>query len=79
MQSVGAYEAKTTFSKLLERVNQGEIISITKHGVAVAVIQPPATARKSSPRQAVAELRRFRSQHSLKGISLKKMIEEGRR
>jgi prevent-host-death family protein len=79
MQSVGAYEAKTSLSKLLERVHQGEIISITKHGVTAAILQPPATAKKSSPRQAVEALRQLRSKHSLRGISLKKMIEEDRR
>ena len=79
MQTVGAYEAKTSLSKLLERVNKGEIISITKHGVAVAILQPPATAKKSNPRQAIVALRIFRNKHSLKGISLRDMIEEGRR
>jgi prevent-host-death family protein len=42
MQTIGAYEARTSFSKLLERVNKGEKISIIKHGVTVAVLQPPA-------------------------------------
>jgi prevent-host-death family protein len=79
MQTVGAYEAKTSLSKLLERVNKGEIISITKHGVAVAILQPPATAKKSNPRQAIAALRIFRNKHTLKGISLRDIIEEGRR
>jgi prevent-host-death family protein len=79
MQTVGAYEAKTSLSKLLERVNKGEIISITKHGVAVAILQPPATAKKSNPRQAIAALRMFRDKHSLKGIPLRELIEEGRR
>jgi prevent-host-death family protein len=79
MQTVGAYEAKTSLSRLLERVNKGEVISITKHGETVAVLQPPATAKKLKPRQAIAALRHFRSKHALKGISLKKMIEEGRR
>ena len=79
MQSVGAYEAKTTLSKLLERVHKGETINITKHGVTVAVLQPPSMARKYDPRQAVEALRQFRSKHTLKGIPLKKMIEEGRR
>lgn len=79
MQTVGAYEAKTSLSKLLERVHQGESIGITKHGVTVAVMQPPATARKSSPRQAVEAVRQFRSKRAMAGVSVKKMIEEGRR
>lgn len=79
MQTIGAYEAKTSLSKLLERVNKGEQIGITKHGVTVAILQPPATAKTSHPKQAIAALRIFRNKHSLNGVSLRKMIEEGRR
>ena len=39
METVGAYEAKTHLPKLLERVLKGERITITKHGVPVAVLQ----------------------------------------
>jgi len=78
MQTIGAYEAKTSLSKLLERVNKGEKISITKHGVTVAILQPPAYAKILHPRQAIAALRIFRDKHKLKGISLREMIEEGR-
>ena len=49
METVGAYEAKTHLSHLLERVIQGEHITITKHGVPVAVLQPPETKRKRDP------------------------------
>jgi len=79
MQTIGAYEAKTSLSKLLERVNKGEKISITKHGVTVAILQPPTIAKKTNPGQAIEALRMFRDKHSLKGISLREMIEEGRR
>jgi prevent-host-death family protein len=79
METVGAYEAKTHLSELLERVIKGERITITKHGVAVAVLQPPESRQKPEPAKAIAELRKFRHQHHLKGLSLREMIEEGRR
>lgn len=79
MDSVGAYEAKTNLSKLLERVVRGEKITITKHGVPLAVLQPPASSRKALPRQVIAEMRQFRDRHTLDGLSIRKMIEEGRR
>ncbi|MBW1670479.1 MAG: type II toxin-antitoxin system prevent-host-death family antitoxin, partial [Deltaproteobacteria bacterium] len=41
METVGAYEAKTHLPKLLKRVFKGERITITKHGVPVAELQPP--------------------------------------
>jgi len=78
METVGAYEAKTHLPKLLERVIKGEQITITKHGVPVAVLQPPKSLRKAEPKQVIAELRNFRAKHRIKGLSLRKMIEEGR-
>ena len=79
METVGAYEAKTHLPKLLERIIKGERITITKHGVPVAVLQPPESLRKSEPKKVIAELRKFRDKHSLNGVSLRDMIEEGRR
>ena len=79
MDSVGAYEAKTNLSKLLARVIKGEKITITRHGVPLAVLQPPASSRKALPRQVIAEMRQFRDRHILDGLSIRKMIEEGRR
>ncbi len=79
METVGAYEAKTHLPKLLERVMKGERITITKHGVPVAILQPPLPLRKTEPRKIIAELRKFREKHTLKGLSIRDMIEEGRR
>ena len=79
METIGAYEAKTHLPKLLERVIKGELITITKHGVPVAVLQPPLTVRKTEPKKVIAELREFREKLTLKGLSIRDMIEEGRR
>jgi len=79
MDSVGAYEAKTHLSKLLDRVIKGEKIMITKHGVPLAVLQPPASSRKTTPREVIALMRQFRDKHPLDGLSIRQMIEEGRR
>ena len=79
METVGAYEAKTHLPKLLERVLKGERITITKHGVPVAVLQPPLPSRQTEPKEIIAELRAFREKNTLKGLSIRDMIEEGRR
>ena len=79
MASVGAYEAKTHLSQLLERVMRGERITITKHGVPVAVLQPPDQRDAADIVAVIADIRDFRNRHSLGGLSLKDMIEEGRR
>lgn len=38
------HEAKTNLSKLLERVNRGERVIITRHGIPVAELVPARTA-----------------------------------
>lgn len=38
--SVGAFDAKTKLSELLDRVEAGEVIVITRHGAPVATLQP---------------------------------------
>ena len=40
MQSVGIYEAKTRFSALIEMVEQGEEVRITRHGKEVVRMLP---------------------------------------
>ncbi len=79
METVGAYEAKTHLPKLLDRVSKGERITITRHGVPVAVLQPPLATRKTAPEKVIAELRKFKKKNSLAGLSLRDMIAEGRR
>jgi prevent-host-death family protein len=79
METVGAYEAKTHLPKLLERVLKGERITITKHGVPVAVLQPPDPQKTADTQSVIAELRKLRNKHTLGGLSIREMIIEGRR
>ena len=79
METVGAYEAKTHLTQLLERVAKGERITITKHGVPVATLQPADSAKKKPVREIIDQMKRFRSRHRLDGLSIREMIEEGRR
>lgn len=79
METVGAYEAKTHLPKLLNRVSRGEKIIITKHGVPVATLQPPIAVRNSPIKQVISELRAFRRRHRLDGLTIREMLDEGRR
>lgn len=74
---VGAYEAKTNLSRLLERVERGERITLTRHGRPVAMLVP--VEEKRSPGEVVGDLREFRQGRRLDGVQLRGMIEEGRR
>ena len=78
MRTVGAYDAKTNLPRLLDEVAAGESITITKHGVPVATLVPARPGRKSAS-AAADELLRFRAAHRLRGVTVRDLIEEGRR
>lgn len=79
METIGAYEAKTHLPQLLERVSRGDRITITKHGVPVAVLQPYDPGKQINVAAVIAELRDFRAQNRLGDLTIRDMIEEGRR
>lgn len=74
MITVGAFEAKTKFSELLDRVEGGEEIIVTRHGKAVARIVPDArendeAARKARAAEALARIRALREHFRTMGVS----------
>ena len=79
MATVGSYEAKTHLPSLIARVAKGEQITITKHGVPVAKLVPVDASGKRDRGEVIEELRRIRKGKTLGGISIRELIEEGRR
>ncbi len=79
MRSVGAYEAKTHLPSLLDEVAGGETITITKHGVPVALLVPAPEMRRITTDEAIRSLRRLRKNLTLGGLSIRELIAEGRR
>lgn len=80
MTEVGAYEAKTHLSHLLDRVEGGERIIITRRGRPVAHLVPLPGDRDCTVEEAVEELMRFRKRHSLgPDLSVRDLIREGRK
>jgi prevent-host-death family protein len=79
METVGAYEAKTHLPKLLERVRRGERITIAKHGTPIAVLQPYAPEKQHDVKSAIRKIRKFRQKNRLAGLSIRDLIESGRR
>jgi prevent-host-death family protein len=80
MSSVGAYEAKTHLAELLDRVERGERITITRHGRPVAELVPSTGAPDVTVDEAIVGLRSFRAQHTLgPGLSIRDLVTEGRR
>lgn len=80
METVGAFEAKTHLSSLLERVAKGERITITRHGVPAAMLVPIQEGEpKLSHKQIVEGMRALRQRVKPGKMSVREMIEEGRR
>jgi prevent-host-death family protein len=85
MRTVDAYETKTDLIQLLEQVAQGEAVTLTKHGVPIAILQPAVNAqhtpaeKRLTVEEAIAELKDFRKGNRLDGLTIREMIEEGRR
>ena len=62
MGKVTAFEARTRFGELLERVSRGEEIVITRHDKAVARLVPEGRPRLADVRRSVAGLRELQQQ-----------------
>jgi prevent-host-death family protein len=81
VDSFGTLEAKNRFSELLARAERGDIIAITRHGKVIAHIVPAQETEHREQRvQATIERMRARTAGlSLNGLSIKELINEGRR
>jgi prevent-host-death family protein len=72
------FEAKTHLSALIEEVEQGNEITITRRGTPVARLVPAEPTRRNNPQEAAARLRQLRRGIKLGRVSLRGLIDEGR-
>jgi prevent-host-death family protein len=80
MTSVGAFEAKTHLSDLLDRVARGEKITITRHGIPAALLVPvEQSASKRTHQEIVEAMRALRKRVKPGRTSVREMVAEGRR
>jgi prevent-host-death family protein len=76
--TIGVCEARRQLPQLLEKVRQGETITLTKDGVPVARLVPIAANPRHDVKRSIEELLEFREAHPLNGEDLKQWINEGR-
>ncbi len=85
MDQIGAFEAKNTLGTLLDRVERGEEIVITRHGKAIARLVP--NTRQADQNHTRAALQRIRERAaqvergkpaSFAWAALKKLRDQGR-
>jgi prevent-host-death family protein len=79
MKTIGIFKAMTRLSTLLEEVERGEVVTITRHGRAVARLVPVRAVSRRRLEETVARLKAFRKGRRLGDLSAKALIEEGRR
>lgn len=79
MKTVGAFEAKTHLNQLLKQVSKGESIRITLRGTPVAMLVPTGEDRQKDLKRTVREIRQIREGVKLKGLTIRELIDEGRR
>jgi len=81
VDTVGAFEAKTKLSELLDLVERGGEITITRRGEPVARLVPISRGdEKARIKALIEEIKETRKGLTLGGgITVKELIEEGRR
>ena len=79
MDEIGAFEAKNRLGALLDRVERGEEIVITRRGKPVARIVPAGPGfDRAKARRAVAGLLEASRGLSLHGLEIEALINQGR-
>lgn len=66
-------------ARLVELVDRGEAVTITRDGVPVARLVPIPVRDQAGIDEAVAELKTFAKGNRLDGLSIRDLINEGRR
>jgi prevent-host-death family protein len=80
MREIGAFEAKNKFGQLLDWVEAGDEVVITRRGKVVARLVPPAEAGidRQAAIAAAARIRARRRGVTLGGLKIKDLVIEGR-
>lgn len=80
MKEIGAFEAKNKFGQLLDWVEAGEQVVITRRGKVVARLVPPRESfDRAAALDAAQRIRARRQGVTLGGAKIKDLIAEGRR
>jgi len=79
MREIGSFEAKNKLSALLDQVEHGAEIVITRRGKAVAKLVPTeAGFDRKKAKRAAAGLREASKGVMLRGLKIKDLVNEGR-
>lgn len=80
---VGSFEAKTKFAELLDKVESGDTVTITRRGKAVARLMPMVAGDREARLQEVIDeivrTRKGKDRGAKPGTTIKDLIKAGRR
>ena len=79
MERIGIYDARGRLSELVERVEAGEEVLLTRHGRPVVRLVAAKCHRVKSGAAAVRQIKALRRKLNIRGVDIRKLIEEGRR
>jgi len=79
--TLGFYEVRTRLSELLDDVEKGRTILITRHGRPIALLSAAPDANAEDVTEVVSEMIAFRKERkrSLGTLTARSLIEAGRR
>jgi prevent-host-death family protein len=81
--TVGAFEAKTKLAELLDKVESGDIVTITRRGKAVARLMPMVAGDREARLQEVIDeivrTRKGKDRGATPGSTIPELIKAGRR
>ena len=74
---VGAFEAKTHFSQLLDQVERGTIVKISRRGKPVAVLKQDEAVSREASQKALQSLRAL-CRHKTRLAEIEELRDRGR-
>ena len=80
MREISASEAKARLPQLLDEVERGETVVITRRGRAIARLVPEAERRRADIRATIEDIKALRRHMpKLSATEIRTLIEEGRK
>ena len=79
MERIGIYDARARLSELIERVQSGEEVVLTRRGEPVARLVQEKPRRSRSRAATVKRIRTLARKLDIRDVDVRKLIEEDRR
>lgn len=77
--NVDASDAQAQLFQLLDEVERGATITITRHGSPVALLLPATDVDRRRVEETIEALKEFRRGKRLRPVTLRELIDDGRR